>query len=179
MIEWFDIGILNFFQSIANPVLDDVFVWITFLGDSGILWIVLGCIMAATKKYRKYGLALLITMVIGFLIGNLALKNLIARPRPCWRNSEIVLLISNPKDFSFPSGHSMHSFIGATMIWFANRKWGIAAFILAGLIAVSRIYLQVHYPTDVLAGVLLGIVLACGVHLLICKSKRGEICIRK
>lgn len=159
-----EMDFLLFLQKLHNPVLDFLFSNITVLGNAGIIWIIACIIMLCTKKYRKNGIFFAVSLVCCFLLGNLFLKNVIARERPCWINTDIVLLISNPKDFSFPSGHSMHSFVGALSIWYANKKWGIAAFVLAGLIAFSRMYLFVHYPTDVLIGIMLGLLVTFFVH---------------
>ena len=106
------------------------------------------------------GGCMLISIGIGFLLGNVALKNMVARQRPCWLDPSVGLLVQVPRDFSFPSGHSMVGFEGAVSIFMFNRKWGIPALMLAVLIAFSRLYLFVHFPTDVLAGAVLGTVIA-------------------
>ena len=95
---------------------------------------------------------------MGVLVGNVALKNLIARPRPCWVES-VPLLIASPTDYSFPSGHTLSSAIAATILTKTDRRFGYAAIPLAALIAFSRLYLYVHWPSDVLAGALLGILI--------------------
>lgn len=107
------------------------------------------------KKYRQTGISLAFALVIAFVLGNLILKNVIARPRPCWVR-ESIGLIAVPKDYSFPSGHTHVSVLLAVVLWHENRKWGIAAGCLAVLVAFSRMYLYVHYPTDILGGALLG-----------------------
>ena len=94
-------------------------------------------------------------LAAGVLVGNVCLKNLIARPRPCWLES-VPLLIGNPTDYSFPSGHTLSSVIGAFMLTAANRRFGILAIPLAALIGFSRLYLYVHFPSDVLASVVIG-----------------------
>ena len=159
-----EMNFLLFLQQLHHPVSDFFFSNITLLGNAGIVWIVACIIMLCIKKYRKWGVLFMISLVFCFLFGNIFLKNVIARERPCWVNTDIVLLIANPTDYSFPSGHSMHSFVGALSIWFANKKWGIAAFILAGLIAFSRMYLFVHYPSDVVAGIAIGLIVTLLVH---------------
>ena len=90
-------------------------------------------------------------------------KNIAARQRPCWLDPSVELLVPVPKDFSFPSGHSLVSFEGAVCIFLFNRKWGIPALMLAVLTAFSRLYLFVHFPTDVLAGIVMGTVIAWSV----------------
>ena len=99
-------------------------------------------------------------LLVCVLAGNLLLKNVVARPRPCDVIPEMPLLIPQPQSFSFPSGHTMSSFAAATVLLFASWKWGIAAYAMAGVVGFSRVYLFVHYPTDVLAGVALGIAVA-------------------
>ena len=98
------------------------------------------------------------------LVGNVCLKNLIARPRPCWLDSSVQLLISSPTDYSFPSGHTLSSAIGATVLTKANHQFGWAAIPLAAAIAFSRLYLFVHYPSDVLAGAVLGVAIGEAVY---------------
>lgn len=111
------------------------------------------------QKYRRQGVLLLAGLVVGVLVGNVCLKHLIARPRPCWLDSSVQLLIANPTDYSFPSGHALSSVISATVLTKTNRCFGYAAIPLAALIAFSRLYLYVHFPSDVLAAAVLGIVI--------------------
>ena len=154
----FELGLLDKIQEIFScEFLDKVFPIITKLGDEGLLWIALAVIFLFFKKTRKIGITMGLSLLIGYLVGNLFLKNVIARVRPYNLNTEAVLLIPKLKSFSFPSGHTLSSFEGATSIFLRNKKWGIPALVLAVLIAFSRMYLYVHYPTDVLAGILLGI----------------------
>ena len=130
---------------------------VTLLGNGGAVWILAAAILLATKKYRKYGAFLLVGLAVGVLVGNLMLKPLIARPRPCWRDESVQLLIANPTDYSFPSGHTLSSVIGATVLTKANRNFGLLAIPPAALIAFSRLYLYVHFPTDVLGAAVLGV----------------------
>lgn len=152
-----DFMILDAIQKIRNPFLDSFFATITHLGDSGILAILIAVLLifGMKKKYRQTGISLAFALVIAFVLGNLILKNVIARPRPCWVR-ESIGLIAVPKDYSFPSGHTHVSVLLAVVLWHENRKWGIAALCLAVLVAFSRMYLYVHYPTDILGGALLG-----------------------
>ncbi len=132
---------------------------ITVLGNVGIIWIVISVFMLCTKRYRKNGIILLASLLVGVLVGNVCLKHLIARSRPCWLNPEVTLLIANPTDFSFPSGHTLSSTIAATVLWETDKRVGIPSAVLAGLIAFSRLYLYVHFPSDVLAAAALGFVI--------------------
>lgn len=132
---------------------------ITLLGNGGAIWILAVVILLCTKKYRRQGVLLLAGLVVGVLVGNVCLKHLITRPRPCWLDSSVQLLIANPTDYSFPSGHALSSVIGATVLTKTNRCIGYAAIPLAALIAFSRLYLYVHFPSDVLAAAVLGVVI--------------------
>jgi len=152
--------ILDQIQTIHRPVLDAVMVYITRLGDHGTIWILTAFVFLCTKKYRKGGMVICLALIFSFILGNLIIKNLVARPRPCWVNDTVQLLISVPGDYSFPSAHTMSSFAAATAIFFMNKSWGITALLLAGAIAFSRMYLYVHYPTDILAGAVLGVFVA-------------------
>ncbi len=154
-----DTMLLDGIQSLCGcAFLDMVMPFITSLGNGGAVWIAIAVVMIATKKYRRHGVLMLALMLVGLLVGNLVLKNLVTRARPCW-GEEISLLIANPSDFSFPSGHTLSSVIAAATITSANKKFGFFAIPLAILIAFSRLYLYVHYPTDVLFSVILGLII--------------------
>lgn len=130
---------------------------ITHLGAGGILWIAVAAALLCVRKYRKNGCMLAVSLLLCLLIGNLLLKPLIGRVRPYDVNTLIELLIAELSDASFPSGHTMAAFAAATVLLYTNRRFGIPAVILAVLIGFSRLYLYVHYPSDVLAGLLLGV----------------------
>jgi len=159
----FDLPILDWIaDNLRCGFLDFVMPLITKLGDAGIFWIAVAVLLLFIPKYRKIGLSMGAALLMGLLVCNLTLKPLIARIRPYDLQLErfgktIQLLIATPHDFSFPSGHTIASFEGATVLLLMNKKLGIPAMVLAALIAFSRMYLYVHYPTDVLASVVLGI----------------------
>ncbi len=156
-IQSLDWQILHFIRdSLACPFLDFIMPKLTLLGDKGIVWIAISLVLLCTKKYRKCGVLCLCGMLAGLLIGNVALKNLIARPRPCWIEN-VGLLVKNPTDFSFPSGHTLSSVISAVILTLANKRFAFFAVPLAVIIAFSRLYLYVHFPSDVLFGALLGV----------------------
>lgn len=147
-------------QGIANPFLDAIMPVITRLGDIGMIWILLGILLLCSKKYRKFGGILLLSLLAGTIFVNAIVKPIVARPRPFVGLPNLQLLIDPPNSYSFPSGHSLASFTGATVLSLANRKWSVPAFLIAFLIAFSRMYLYVHYLTDVFTGSILGVVFA-------------------
>lgn len=151
-------------QTIHGPVLDVLMVFLSTLGNAGIFWISLSVVFCITKKYRKTGIQMLVTIAVAFILANLILKNLFARERPCWIDQGVPLLIKSPKDYSFPSGHSVNGFAASVALLCNHRKFGIPAVILAAAIAFSRMYLFVHFPTDVFAGIAIGTVCALLVH---------------
>lgn len=155
-MDW-EFAVLDAIQALHTPVLDAFFSTITRLGDAGLFFILLGAALCCFKKTRTCGICMLASMAVGALVTNVALKPLVARERPCWINDAVTLLITSPTDYSFPSGHSQVAFVSAAAIYQNHKKWGIAAYVLAVLIAFSRLYLYVHFPTDVLAGALIGI----------------------
>lgn len=158
-MDWltsFDFQILHGIQRIfSSSFLDFLMPKITALGNGGILWILIAVLLLCIPRTRKNGAQLGVSSAGCGLIGNVLLKHLVARDRPCWLEPH-MMLIATPHDYSFPSGHTMASFAAATVLWHWNRKVGLAAYVLAGLIAFSRLYLFVHFPSDVLAGAVIG-----------------------
>lgn len=146
-------------HSMVCPFLDVLMPKITALGNGGAIWLLAAGGLLCTKKYRKQGVLLLGGLALGALIGNGVLKHLIARPRPCWLDSSVHLLIASPSDYSFPSGHTLASAVGASMLTMTNRRFGWAAIPVAVLIAFSRLYLYVHFPSDILGGAILGVLI--------------------
>ncbi len=151
-------------DNLSCGLLDVLMPKLTLLGSGGAIWLLAVAIMLCTKKYRRQGVILLAGLAVGVLVGNVCLKNLIARPRPCWLDNSVKLLISMPTDYSFPSGHTLASAIGATVLTKTDRRFGWAAIPLAAIIASSRLYLFVHYPSDILAGAVLGVVIGLAVY---------------
>lgn len=153
-----ELQFLEFLESIHSPILDKIMVFITSLGNGGIVWIVIALILffQRDKKYKREALYISLGLIIFSIIGLLILKPLIGRPRP-FTVGNFDLLIKKPMGSSFPSGHTGSSFAAAWGIFHFRKKEGILALILACLIGFSRMYLSVHYPTDVLAGIVVGI----------------------
>lgn len=153
-----ELRFLDFLQTIHTPLLDKILTFITSLGNAGIIWIVLAVVLLILPKTRKTGIIVAAALLADLVLCNLILKNLVARVRPYDVNTAIAILIKKPLDFSFPSGHTAASFAAMTALFLAKMKkaW-IAALVLAVLIAFSRLYFYVHYPTDVLGGAVVGI----------------------
>ena len=162
----FDLPILDWIQAnLHSSVMDTVMPIITLLGDGGIFWIAWAVLLLLFPKTRKIGLGMGFALILGLLVCNVTLKPLIARPRPYdFQEREfgimIKLLIERQHDFAFPSGHTIASFEAATVLLKNSKKMGIPAMILAVIIAFSRLYLYVHYPTDVIFSVFAGILFA-------------------
>ena len=153
----FEFGILNWIQANCRTgFLDAVMPFISALCNHGEIWIALAVILLLTKRYRRTGAVLALALILDGLCCNVILKPLVARVRPCDANAAVTLLVSRPTDWSFPSGHTAVSFaaVGALLIE-KNRLWK-PGFVLAVLIAFSRLYLYLHWPSDVLAGAVLG-----------------------
>lgn len=137
---------------------------LTLLGSGGAIWLLAAGGMLCTKKYRRQGVILLAGLAVGVLVGDVCLKKLIARPRPCWLDDSVMMLISSPTDYSFPSGYTLSSVIGATVLTKTDRRFGWTAIPLAAVIAFSRLYLFVHFPSDILAGAILGVIIGEAVY---------------
>lgn len=150
--------LLQIQQHLRSDLLTPFMKIITFLGNGGWFWILCAVILLVVPRTRKTGYAAVISLIFGAIITNLLLKNIVARPRPFTEIQGLVPLITKPTDFSFPSGHTTASFaVALVMLWMLPGKYGIPAVVLAALIAFSRLYLGVHYPTDVLAGFLVAL----------------------
>lgn len=166
LAESFDLPILDWIaDNLTCPLLDAAMPFITKLGDHGIFWISLTVLMLLLPKTRKAGLTMALALLTGLLVCNVVMKPLFARIRPydyqfLYHDRVIPLLIEAEKDFSFPSGHTIASFEAAVVLLKNSKKMGIPAMILAVLISFSRMYLYVHYPTDVLASIILGTLFA-------------------
>jgi len=158
----FDLPILDWIAAnLWCPFLDTAMPVITMFGDGGIFWIAIAVILLFTRKYRKIGLGMAFALSMGLLVCNIILKPGVARIRPYdfqmeYFSKEIALIAGGMHDFSFPSGHTIASFEACMVLMLGNRKFGIPATVLAILVAFSRLYLYLHYPTDVIASILLG-----------------------
>ncbi|MBQ7345222.1 MAG: phosphatase PAP2 family protein [Oscillospiraceae bacterium] len=163
LAEHFDLPILDWIAAnLWCPFLDAVMPVITLLGDAGIFWIAIAVVLLFFPKTRRIGLGMGAALLLGLLVCNVTLKPLVARIRPYdyvleQFGVQIKLLIEAQHDFSFPSGHTIASFEAATVLLIHSKKAGVPAVVLACLIAFSRLYLYVHYPTDVIASVVLGV----------------------
>ena len=166
LAEHFDLPILDWIAAhLWCDALDVLMPIITVLGDAGIFWIAVSAVLLCIPKYRKAGLGMGIALLMGVVLCNIILKPLVGRIRPYdyqleYFGKTVELLVATPHDFSFPSGHTIASFEAAVALTIRHKKLGAAALVLAVLIAFSRMYLYVHYPTDVLASVVLGSALA-------------------
>ncbi|MGM9589115.1 MAG: phosphatase PAP2 family protein [Faecousia sp.] len=170
----FDLPILDWIQAnLQSGFMDTVMPIITLFGDAGIFWMICATLLLFTKKHRRTGLGVWFALAMGLLVCNIILKPAVARIRPydfqitqlgkTWEDILLggKLLVEAPHDYSFPSGHTIASFEACTVLLLNSKLMGIPAVILAILIAFSRLYLYVHYPTDVifalLAGILFGV----------------------
>ncbi len=168
-----DFLILDFIsENIKNPFFDFLMPKISALGNGGLIWIVATVILLSIPKYRKGGVALAVGLLASLIIGNILLKPLIARTRPFDLVEGVELLILAPKDFSFPSGHTLSSVIGATILTMTDKRFGYFSIPLAVLIAFSRLYLYVHFPTDILGGIVLGLLISTVIYFIFFKKKK-------
>lgn len=174
----FEASIILWIQENLRGVLDPVWIFITHLGDEGILWIALGIILLFFKKTRPIGFTVLVSLLLNFILVNLTLKDLVARPRPFVVNNAIKPLIGGVNPYrSFPSGHTSGSFSAMLALYrWVPKKIGIPAIILATLIALSRLYMGVHYPTDLLGGFVIAFMVSAWAYYIVkrVQKKLGE-----
>ncbi len=164
-IQNIDVAVLNWIHNVFSCLfLDVIMPIITALGNKGLFMIAVAVLMVCFKKTRKAGIAMGIALVLGLVLGNGLLKNLFGRVRPYELEGALVtdLLIKKPHDYSFPSGHTLASFEFASVMVICRKTLpgknitAIVSVVLAVLIAFSRLYLYVHFPSDVLGGAILG-----------------------
>ena len=158
----FDLPILDWIQAhLQCTFLDVTMPIVTLFGDGGVFWIAVAVVLLLFAKYRKTGFSMGMALVLGLLVCNILLKPQVARIRPYnfqlqEYGREITLLVKGLNDYSFPSGHTWSAVTGAWVITAANRKFAWWAIPLAAALAFSRLYLFVHFPSDILSGALIG-----------------------
>ena len=146
-----------------SPIMDKFMVFVTKTADMGTVWILVALIMMLVEPGFKDGYTLLIALLLAIMIGNLTIKNIVKRHRP-FKHKQYKILIKQPRDYSFPSGHTLSSFAAATVIVLTNPLCGILALIYAACVALSRLYLRVHFFTDVGVSMVLGTILGIASH---------------
>lgn len=153
--EW---SLLHALQGWHTPLLNHFMVFISAITAGGIPWIILGFLLLIKRSTRIIGVSSLGALLVSYLVGIEGLKNAVARPRPVWLDPSVHMLVKIPKDFSFPSGHTIATFTAAGAVWYYKRYWGYLLMGIGGIVGLSRMYLYVHFPTDVLSGLILGLV---------------------
>lgn len=155
-----ELRFLESFHDVLSCVfMDRLMVLLSWLGDGGLVWLLLCFILLIRPQTRRLGLSMALSLAFELVSCSL-LKVVIARPRPFTIERDVALLVDPPTDWSFPSGHTASSFAAASALKDAGWKATLPATMLASLIALSRLYLFVHFPSDVVAGLALGLV--CG-----------------
>ena len=151
-------------EYIRCDFLTPIFKFFTTLGDDGRIWIATAIMLLFIKKYRKTGVMVGVSLLGSLIFINMIIKNLVARARPYKVIETLTILVPEPKEFSFPSGHAASSFAAGVVLYLTlPKKYGVPALILAVLISLSRLYVGVHYPTDVLGGMVMGTLIAVAV----------------
>lgn len=148
-------GLDRLHDLLYSEIMDKIMVTVTTTGNVGFIWIFIALVLFLSQPDKKYGYFVLISLVICITIGNLLIKNIVRRARPFFHKN-YKLLIKQPWDYSFPSGHTLSSFAAAVSLFYLDTSVGILALIYASLIALSRLYLRVHFFTDVFFSMVLG-----------------------
>ncbi|MPQ43615.1 phosphatase PAP2 family protein [Clostridium tarantellae] len=158
-IQNLDTYILFWIQNnIHSNIMNKFMSFITSLSNLGVLWILLSLFLLCKKKFRIIGILTLFAIILNTILGEGLLKHIAQRPRPFNTLSTLNIIITKPKGFSFPSGHTSTAFAAAFMLSYYFKKYKLPIFILAIFTGLSRIYLLVHYPSDVICGVILGFI---------------------
>lgn len=161
MLQTLDFQILDGIQAaLKSPFMDTLMPLVTKLCDGGIFFVILTVILLVIPRTRRVGIAAAFALILNHVATNMVIKNIVCRPRPCHLR-EVALLIEMPHSYSFPSGHTSTSFAVSTAVFLHRKKLAIPLIVLSALIAFSRLYLYVHFPSDILGGIVVG--LSCGI----------------
>ena len=170
-ITTIDNSILEWIQSTLRcDFMDAVMGFFSYIGEAGIIWLAIAITLLFFRRYRAAGVMMVAALALGYLIGDIGIKHIVCRPRPCHVN-EIDMNVFIPTSYSFPSGHSTAAFSCTTILMTRDKRLGIPALILALIIVFSRMYNYVHYPSDVLCGMVLGVI--CALIILLIFRKTG------
>ena len=163
ILHWDETVLRWIADNLRFPILDRVMVAYTVLGNGGWAFIVIAVALLCIRRTRRAGISALSAMTRGLVYTNLVLKPMVARPRPWIALEEFVPLVTSNDMNSFPSGHTCAAFsFGVAVSIALPEKWGkAAALIAAALMGISRLYVGVHFPTDVLAGAIVGACCGC------------------
>jgi len=158
LVQGLDSSILLYIKdNMHGIIMDKSMVISTYLGNGGFIWVIIVAILMISKKYRKIGFMALGALILSTILGEGILKHVVKRIRPSEDIPAWNLLIAKPLSYSFPSGHTTSSFAAAGVLAKYIKRYAFGFLGLASLIGFSRLYLYVHYPTDVLAGIVLGL----------------------
>lgn len=152
-----ELDILLWIQG-ASPWMDGPMQAVSAVTAHSACWIAMAVLLMLSKRGRATGTSMMLAMVLVLIIVDLAAKPLVGRDRP-FEVYDFPLIVGAPSSYSFPSGHSAYAFACAACIAMGCRRWAVPALAAATVVAYSRLYLFVHWPTDVLAGALLGILI--------------------
>ena len=159
MMQAAELAVLDWLQAhLRCDFLDAVMPWISRICDHGEIWILLAAVLLLLRKHRWTGMSLSFALILDLICCNIVLKPLVGRVRPFLVNTAVELLTAPPADASFPSGHTAASFAAVFALRASGSPLWKPAAVLASVIAFSRLYLYVHWPTDVLGGIVVGAV---------------------
>ena len=160
-IQNIDLEILNYIQEVvSNTVLDKLMIFMTAWGSKGVIWIVISLLLAINKKTRRVGIMAMTALILTGILGEAVIKPLVKRARPFMDHPSVKLIIKAPSSYSFPSSNTALSFTVAAILLKEFKKYGMVFLVVATLIAFSRVYLFVHYPSDVVVGIMMGLTCA-------------------
>lgn len=176
-----DFSILYWIQeNLRCAFLDVLMPFFSFIQEGGGVWIAIAVAFMFSKKTRYFGFAILIAMAVDTLITEYGIKLLFARVRPCNLVRDVNMIVDKPQSYSFPSNHTASAFAGATALFVTSKKkWAVWGFVLSGIIAFSRLYLFVHFPSDVIVGMIVGSIIGVVVCVIMDKSGFKKLLLRK
>ena len=159
IIQNIDANLMLFIQNnLRSEFLNPIMIFFTTIGNTGAVWLIFGAVLMITKKYRKIGLCVILSVSLCYVFNDMIIEQIVQRPRQFLSIEGLNTLVSKPSSFSFPSGHACAGFASSYTLTKMFGQRGAAAYILAVIIAFSRPYVGVHYVSDILVGAVVGTV---------------------
>jgi undecaprenyl-diphosphatase len=162
-------------ENMSGGITDPLMEFVSYSGDYGAIWLIIAVALMIYKPTREAGVVMAAAVLMGHVLNDWMIKPLVERPRPFVEDPSLLLIIDPPGGYSFASGHTVKAFAAAFALFIYDRRWGSFLVAYAALMGFSRIYLMVHYPSDVVAGAFIGIMCAAAAYAVMKQIKKRKL----